>query len=73
MTAALTVAITLLIVLVTSEAFRVTSDTVRPGLHEFRQQRHPAGRRWVAARAFGALLVITSAVLLLPVLWALLT
>jgi len=73
MTAALIVTIVLLLALVSSEALRVSSDTVRPGLHEFSERRHPDGRRWLAARTSGALLAISSAVLLSPVLWALLT
>jgi hypothetical protein len=72
-TAGLAVAIILLLVLVSSEAMRVSSDTVHPGLHEFRERRHPAGRRWLAVRTSGAMLAILSAVLLLPVLWELLT
>lgn len=73
MTAALIVAIALLLVLVSSEVARVSSDTVRPGLRELSERRHPAEQRWLAARTFEALLAISSAALLFPVLWALLT
>lgn len=73
MTAALTLVTILLLVLVSAEAVRVSSGTVRPGLHEFSQRRHAAGRRWLAARVIGTLLAIGAAAVVFPVLWALLT
>lgn len=73
MTAATILAALLLLVLVRMEAVRVSSDTVRPGLLELSENRHPAGRRWLAGRIAGALVAVSAAVFLFPVLWELLT